>query len=75
MAGQDHFERPRLNRPGAGTNIAAEADANASPDGYTLLSAGAPNAIDTTLYEKLNFNFAGIVSVKMIARGPTGRRR
>jgi tripartite-type tricarboxylate transporter receptor subunit TctC len=58
------------NRPGAGTNIAAEAVVNAPPDGYTLLSAGAPNAINATLYEKLNFNFirdiapvAGIVSV------------
>jgi len=58
------------NRPGAGTNIATEAVVNAPPDGYTLLSAGAPNAINATLYEKLNFNFirdiapvAGIVSV------------
>jgi tripartite-type tricarboxylate transporter receptor subunit TctC len=30
---------------------------NALPDGYTLLLAGAPNAINATLYEKLNFNF------------------
>ncbi len=58
------------NRPGAGTNIATEAVVNAPTDGYTLLSAGAPNAINATLYEKLNFNFirdiapvAGIVSV------------
>jgi tripartite-type tricarboxylate transporter receptor subunit TctC len=61
------------NRPGAGTNIAAEAVVNAPPDGYTLLSAGAPNAINATLYEKLNFNFirdivpvAGIVSVASV---------
>jgi|HubBroStandDraft_6_1064221.scaffolds.fasta_scaffold1351403_2 hypothetical protein len=39
------------NRPGAGTNLAAEAVVNAPPDGYTLLSAGAPNAINATLYE------------------------
>jgi tripartite-type tricarboxylate transporter receptor subunit TctC len=45
------------NRPGAGSNIAAEAVVNAPPDGYTLLLAGAPNAINATLYEKLNFNF------------------
>jgi tripartite-type tricarboxylate transporter receptor subunit TctC len=45
------------NRPGAGSNIAAEAAVNAPPDGYTLLLAGAPNAINATLYEKLNFNF------------------
>jgi tripartite-type tricarboxylate transporter receptor subunit TctC len=37
------------NRPGAGTNIATEAVVNAPPDGYTLLSAGAPNAINATL--------------------------
>jgi tripartite-type tricarboxylate transporter receptor subunit TctC len=61
------------NRPGAGTNLAAEAVVNAPPDGYTLLSAGAPNAINATLYEKLNFNFirdivpvAGIVSVASV---------
>ena len=45
------------NRPGAGSNIAAEAVVNAPPDGYTLLLVGAPNAINATFYEKLNFNF------------------
>jgi tripartite-type tricarboxylate transporter receptor subunit TctC len=29
----------------------------APADGYTLLFAGVPNAINATLYEKLNFNF------------------
>jgi len=46
------------NRPGAGTNIATEAVAKATPDGYTLLAVGPPNAINATLYDKLNFNFA-----------------
>jgi tripartite-type tricarboxylate transporter receptor subunit TctC len=45
------------NRPGAGTNIATEAVVNAPPDGYTLLLANLANAINATLYEKLNFNF------------------
>ena len=45
------------NRPGAGSNIATEAVVNAPPDGYTLLLASRPNAINATLYEKLNFNF------------------
>jgi tripartite-type tricarboxylate transporter receptor subunit TctC len=45
------------NRPGAGTNIATEAVARASPDGYTLLLANAANAVNATLYEKLSFNF------------------
>ena len=45
------------NRPGAGGNIGAEAAVRAPADGYTLLMAGTPNAINATLYEKLNFNF------------------
>jgi len=45
------------NRPGAGTNIAAEAVVNAPPDGYTLLLAGLSNAGNAALYSKLRFNF------------------
>jgi tripartite-type tricarboxylate transporter receptor subunit TctC len=45
------------NRPGAGTNLAAEAVVRAPADGYTLLLVGATNTINTTLYEKLSFNF------------------
>jgi tripartite-type tricarboxylate transporter receptor subunit TctC len=45
------------NRTGAGTNIATEAVANAPSDGYTLFLATSTNAINATLYEKLNFNF------------------
>ena len=45
------------NRPGAGTNIAAEFVISSAPDGYTLLLAGIPNAVNATLYHKLNFNF------------------
>src|SRR5262245_25629214 len=45
------------NRPGAGGNIGTEAVVNAAPDGYTLLLATIPNAVNATLYEKLNFNF------------------
>jgi tripartite-type tricarboxylate transporter receptor subunit TctC len=45
------------NRPGAGSNIATEAVVRAPPDGYTLCLVGAPNAINATLYDKLNFNF------------------
>ena len=46
------------NRPGAATNLATEAVVNAAPDGYTLLLAGLPNAINATLYDHLNFNFS-----------------
>ena len=57
------------NRPGASTNIAAEAVVNAPPDGYTLLLVGLPNASNASLYEKLNFNFIrDIAPVAGIAR-------
>src|SRR4051812_7044861 len=45
------------NRLGAGSNIATEAVVHAPADGYTLLLVGSPNAINATLYDKLNFNF------------------
>src|ERR1041385_501743 len=43
--------------PGAGSQIATEAVVLATPDGYTLLLVGTPNAINATLYDNLNFNF------------------
>ena len=45
------------NRTGAATNIATEAVVRAPADGYTLLLVTASNAINATLYDKLNFNF------------------
>jgi tripartite-type tricarboxylate transporter receptor subunit TctC len=53
------------NRPGAGGNIGTEAAMNAPPDGYTLLVIAAPNAVNITLYEKLNFirNIAPVASI------------
>jgi tripartite-type tricarboxylate transporter receptor subunit TctC len=69
----ERFGQPFVieNRPGAGTNIAAEAVVRASPDGYTLLFATATNAINATLYEKLNFNFIrDIAPVASFARSP-----
>jgi tripartite-type tricarboxylate transporter receptor subunit TctC len=41
------------NRPGAGTNIGTEALVRATADGYTLLYATTPNAINAKLYDYL----------------------
>jgi tripartite-type tricarboxylate transporter receptor subunit TctC len=58
------------NRPGAGGNIATEVVARAPPDGYTLLLVSVSNAINTTLYEKLNFDFIrDIAPVASTVRG------
>jgi tripartite-type tricarboxylate transporter receptor subunit TctC len=46
------------NRPGAATNLAAEAVVRAPADGYTLLLATSTNAVNATLYQHLSFNFS-----------------
>ena len=59
------------NRPGGGANIGAQAVVNAPPDGYTLLFVTNANAINATLYDKLNFNFIrDIAPVAPIVRVP-----
>jgi len=45
------------NRPGAAGNIATEVVVRSPPDGYTLLLANSSNAINATLYDRLNFDF------------------
>jgi tripartite-type tricarboxylate transporter receptor subunit TctC len=61
------------NRPGGGNNIGTEAVVRAPPDGYTLLLVSTTNAINATLYDKLNFVFlrdiapvAGIIRTALV---------
>jgi tripartite-type tricarboxylate transporter receptor subunit TctC len=59
------------NRPGGGNNIGTEAVVRAPADGYTLLMAATPNAVNATLYDKLSFNFLrDIAPVASIIRAP-----
>jgi tripartite-type tricarboxylate transporter receptor subunit TctC len=59
------------NRPGASGNIGTEVVVRAPPDGHTLLQVSSTNAVNATLYDKLNFNFIrDIAPVATIMRGP-----
>ena len=59
------------NRPGAASNIGTEVVAHATPDGYTLLLTVSANAINATLYQHLNFDFArDLTPVGAIGRTP-----
>ena len=44
------------NRPGASTNIAAQAVVNSPADGYTLLFYGASTVVNTSIFQNLPFN-------------------
>jgi tripartite-type tricarboxylate transporter receptor subunit TctC len=59
------------NKAGAGNNIGTEAVVNAAPDGYTILLVNPANAINASLYAKLNYNFTrDIAPIAGITRTP-----
>ena len=59
------------NRPGANGNLATEAVVNAAPDGYTLLQLTLADAVNATLYQNLNYNFArDLTPVAGLSRDP-----
>ena len=77
LVGQKLGERWRQqviidNRPGAGGNIGAEVAARSAPDGYTLLVAGAPHAINMTLYQKTSYDLVrDLVAINGLAGYPS----
>jgi tripartite-type tricarboxylate transporter receptor subunit TctC len=61
------------NRPGASTNIAAQAVVNSPPDGYTLLFYGASTVVNTSIFNNLPFDVrrdiapvSGLVAYPMV---------
>ena len=59
------------DRPGAASNVAADAVVHAPPDGYTLFLAGISNAINAAIYKDLDFSFArDVAPVGLISRSP-----
>ena len=60
------------NRAGAGGNLAADAVAKSSPDGYTLLVSFTSHTINATLYPKLPYDpAADFMAITMIATVPS----
>src|SRR3984885_2052562 len=55
----EHFGQQFVveNRAGSGGNIAAAAAINSPPDGYTILFVAPNNAISTSLYKHLSYDF------------------
>jgi tripartite-type tricarboxylate transporter receptor subunit TctC len=56
------------NRPGAASNIAARAVANATPDGYTMLATGNSLAINQTYYKNPGYSIDELAPIAFVAR-------
>lgn len=59
------------NRGGGGGNIAAEAVAKATADGYTLLYTGNNHPLNTFLFNKVPYKLDDFVAISEIQRGPS----
>jgi len=69
----DHLGQPFVieNRGGAGGTLATEMVVRAPPDGYTLVACGTADAVNSSVYDQLNYNFIrDIAAVASIGRGP-----
>jgi tripartite-type tricarboxylate transporter receptor subunit TctC len=59
------------NRPGAGSNIAAEIVSKAAPDGYTLFEVSITHAVNASLYKNLPFDLLrDFAAVTQLASSP-----
>lgn len=58
------------NRPGAGGNLAFEALAKATPDGYTILNSTPGIVINPSLYRKVNFKLEDFVAISHVGEAP-----
>jgi Tripartite tricarboxylate transporter family receptor len=57
------------NRPGANNTIGTGAVVRAPPDGYTLLMSNSIDAINASLYQRLNYDFIRDIAPVAKARG------
>jgi tripartite-type tricarboxylate transporter receptor subunit TctC len=58
------------NRPGAGGNLAFDATASASPDGYTLLFSTPGIAINPSLYRKVEYKLDDFTPIALVGEAP-----
>ncbi|WP_233214379.1 Bug family tripartite tricarboxylate transporter substrate binding protein [Pollutimonas nitritireducens] len=60
-----------VNKPGAGTTLAAAEIARTKPDGYTLYMTTAAHTISASLYNKLNYDpIADFAPITLVAKIP-----